>query len=182
MRSLHSVPPLNEPTLFTDVYLLPRPNQPNNNTPLGNTLRKLDEVLGFRPAITAAVVFARDLVRIERALRLIENEHVFGRDEIGPLRVRGYVRFDVPNKGLSSTAGPTQFVLENLDEGAVAREVDSRRRWPAVGSFDSQVIEEPRMGELETYQCLPCTRKARKKHKPSGLGPRGIPRDLRDQL
>jgi hypothetical protein len=85
-------------------------------------------------------VFPRHLIGVKRPLRFIEYEHVFWRDEVGSPRIRGHIRLDVSDERLASSARTPQFVLQDLDEGTVAREVDGRCAWLAIDSFDGEVI------------------------------------------
>ena len=75
--------PLTDPAFFTDVDLLAGSDQADDDAPVWYSFRELDEVLGFGLSWCRARVLGRDLCGVERALRLVEDQDVFGRDVVG---------------------------------------------------------------------------------------------------
>ena len=70
--------------------------------------------------------------------------------QIGTCRVPLDIGLDRSDEGRSATHSGPQFVLEYLDEGAIAGQVNGWGRGFATGSINRQVIEESGVGKLET--------------------------------
>ena len=122
-RCLDCRAPLTDPAFFTDVDLLAGSDQADDDAPVWYSFRELDEVLGFGLSWCRARVLGRDLCGVERALRLVEDQDVFGRDASRRGGVLLDVVLDAANECLAATAGGAKLVLQDFDQGTVARQV-----------------------------------------------------------
>ena len=100
--------------------LLARPDQANDNAPLGNPLGECDEVLRLGFPVAATSMYLSDLGRVEGSLSLVKDQHVFRGNEIGLPRIPLHVRLDRPDECSAPSAGGSELVLENLDERPIS--------------------------------------------------------------
>jgi hypothetical protein len=82
-----------------------------------------------------------DLLGVVSALGFVEDEHVFRGDGARGAGVTVDVVFDSADEGFAFAAGGAEFVLEDLDEGAIAGEEDGGCSGGAFGSGDGEVIQ-----------------------------------------
>jgi hypothetical protein len=75
------VTPLDEATFLARVDFLPTSDQPHEDAPLRHALSEVHEVLGLGTTVTTAVMLSCNLLGVERALRLVEYQDVFRRDQ-----------------------------------------------------------------------------------------------------
>jgi len=103
---------------------------------------------------------------VEGALCFIEDEDVFRGHEMMTAAVRVDVLLDAADKGLASAPSTLELVLQDLDQRAVSGQKHGWGRWLAVAAIDSQVVEPPCMGNLETDEGLAGTRDAGQENQP----------------
>ena len=168
-RSGHGVAPLTNSGFFSNVDLLARANQANNDTPLRDALRELDEMLRLGLVIARATLGRGNLCWVKRPLSFVENQNVFGRYQARSRQVPLDIGLNGTNERGPAAAATFEFVLEDLHQGAVTGQVDSRSRGLARSSIYSEVIQEPCVRELQPDQSLAGPGKSAKKDKVSGV-------------
>src|SRR5262245_3817282 len=105
VRPLDRASPLDKPCLFTNVNFLATADEADDNAPIGNAPRELDEV--FRLGLAARIaVLGRHVLAVPCALRLVEHQNVFWRDAALVLGILLYIVLDVTHKSLPCASCP----------------------------------------------------------------------------
>lgn len=155
--ALYRLTPLTEAGLLAFVDLLSLSDQTDDDAPGRDPLGEIDEMLGLRLSRLEprrAPVFDLHLLRIEGALSLVEDQYVLGWNSLRVARVSPDVVLDTANERLSATAGASELVLQNLNQGTVPREEDCRGRRPVAGACHDEVVQEVcvRTAHPETFR------------------------------
>ena len=156
-RAFDRSPPLPKPRFFPDVDLLPAPDETDDDAPLRDSVREANELLGLGEHVVALVRLAR-LIDVERALRLVEDEHVLRRHRVAT-RVPLHVILHPAHECLSISDG-AHLSLQDLDERAVATEEHGRCRRLSAAAVDGEVVEVLRVHGLKTNERLSRARHA----------------------
>jgi hypothetical protein len=154
LAPFHCFSPLDQSTFFANVDFLTASDQPDHNTPFGDSFRKLDEMLRFRLRSGLVDVFFRDSILIPGSLGFVEDENVLGRNQVLPSRVFLNVILHVPHESLSISSRSAELILQNLHKRTIPRQKNCRGSGFPICTGNRKVIQKMRMNQLETDQRL----------------------------
>ena len=173
--------PLAQASLFADVDLLPRADQPDQHAPLRDALAELDKGLRLRHRAWRSRVLGGHLLNVPGPLRLVVDDHVLRRHRRLVAEVLLHVVLDVAHEGLAAATGVAQLVLQHLHERAVAAEEDGGRRRLAAGALDSEIVEAGLWTALRPTSVFPSpARQRRARDAACACG--GLVRDAGDRV
>src|SRR3990170_506539 len=82
LAPFHRFSPLDQSAFFANVDFLTASDQPDHNTPFGDSFRELDEMLRFGLWNRLVDVFLRDSILIPGPLGFVKDKDVLGRNQV----------------------------------------------------------------------------------------------------